>query len=97
MLFAQSILCSTYIFAAPHVWVYRQDSDCAAGATIRLPRVCAAPGCGATRGLRRCGGCGTVRYCSAACSRAHWRAHKGKCRRLQAAKAAATADDAAQV
>ena len=48
------------------------------------PRVCAAPGCGATHGLRRCGGCGTVRYCSAACSRAHWRAHKAECRRLQA-------------
>lgn len=27
------------------------------------PRMCAAPGCGATRGLRRCSGCHTVRYC----------------------------------
>ena len=52
------------------------------------PRVCAAPGCGATRGLRRCGGCTAVRYCSAACSRAHWRAHKAECRRLQAERAA---------
>ena len=54
------------------------------------PRVCAAPGCGATRGLRRCGGCASVRYCSAACSRAHWRAHKAECRRLQAERAQAS-------
>ena len=52
------------------------------------PRVCAAPGCGAMRGLRRCGGCGTVRYCSTACSRAHWREHRAECRRLQAEQAA---------
>ena len=43
------------------------------------PRVCAAPGCGATRGLHGCGGCGTVRYCSAQCSRAHWREHRADC------------------
>ncbi|KAI7842446.1 hypothetical protein COHA_004085 [Chlorella ohadii] len=55
----------------------------------RPPRICAAPGCGATRGLRRCGGCGTVRYCSTECSRVHWRAHKPACRRLQAERAAA--------
>lgn len=54
-------------------------------------RVCAAPGCGATRGLKRCGGCGTARYCSEACSRAHWREHRNECRRLQAEKAAAAA------
>ena len=53
------------------------------------PRVCAAPGCPSTHGLRRCGGCGTVRYCSEACSRAHWREHKVACRRLQAEQAAA--------
>ena len=51
----------------------------------RQRRMCAAEGCGATRGLRRCGGCGSVRYCSEACSRAHWRAHKAGCQRLQAA------------
>ncbi len=56
---------------------------------IRRPRVCAAPGCGATRGLKRCGGCGTVRYCSEACSRVHWREHKAGCRRLQGERAAA--------
>ena len=55
----------------------------------RPPRVCAAPGCGATRGLKRCSGCGAVRYCSAKCSKAHWRAHKAECRRLQAERGAA--------
>lgn len=50
---------------------------------------CAAPGCSATHGLRLCAGCHAVRYCSEACSRAHWRVHKAECRRLQAARAAA--------
>ena len=59
------------------------------------PRICAASGCGATSGQRRCGGCGTVRYCSAACSKAHWRAHKAECRRLQAQQASAAAAAAA--
>ena len=54
------------------------------------PRVCAAPGCGATHGLHRCGGCGMVPYCSTACSRAHWCEHRAECRRLQAEQAAAT-------
>lgn len=45
------------------------------------PKVCAAEGCGATSGLKRCGGCASVRYCGAACSRAHWPAHKAECRR----------------
>lgn len=48
------------------------------------PRTCAAPGCGATHGLRRCAGCAMVRYCSEACSCAHWKAHRAVCRRLQA-------------
>ena len=56
--------------------------------TQRLARICAAEGCSANRGLRRCGGCGTVRYCSEACCKAHWRAHKAECRRLQAAAVA---------
>lgn len=59
----------------------------------RPPRVCAAPGCGVTRGLRRCGGCRSVRYCSEACCRAHWQAHKAECRRLQAQRAAADSKD----
>ncbi len=32
-----------------------------------------------------CGGCHSVRYCSEACGRAHWRVHRVECRRLQAA------------
>ena len=63
-----------------------------AAAARRLPpapRVCAAPGCGATSGLRRCGGCAAVRYCSEACSHAHWRAHRAECRRQQSERAAA--------
>ena len=63
----------------------------AARQSQRPPRMCAAPGCGATTGLHRCGGCGTVRYCSTACSRAHWREHRAECRRLQAEHAAAAA------
>ena len=58
------------------------------------PRVCAAQGCTNTQHLRRCGGCGAVRYCSKACSKAHWRAHRAECRRLQK-EAAARADEAA--
>jgi len=52
------------------------------------PRVCAAPGCGNMCGLKRCGGCRSVRYCGEACRNAHWPEHKAECRRLQAAAAA---------
>ena len=41
-----------------------------------------AAACGACS-LAGGGGCGTVRYCSEACCKAHWRAHKAECRRLQ--------------
>lgn len=41
---------------------------------------CEACGC-ATR--QRCAGCRAVRYCSAACQRADWRAHKVRCRVIQ--------------
>jgi hypothetical protein len=40
---------------------------------------------------RRCSGCKLVRYCSAACSKADWRAHKQACRQLAVAAAAGTA------
>ena len=50
----------------------------------RPPRICAAPGCGATTGLKRCGGCRAVRYCSVECSQTNWKAHKTECRRMQA-------------
>ena len=55
------------------------------------PRICAAPGCAATHGLHRCRGCRSVRYCSAACQQAHWRAHKAECRRLPAEQQQAAA------
>jgi hypothetical protein len=34
-----------------------------------------------------CGGCGVVRYCSAACAQQDWPAHRRVCRRLAAATA----------
>jgi hypothetical protein len=30
--------------------------------------------------MKKCGGCRAVRYCSEACQRQHWRAHKVDCR-----------------
>lgn len=59
------------------------------GTTGPVHRMCAAPGCGATSGLRRCSGCRAVRYCSVECSRVHWREHKAECRRVQAEHGAA--------
>ncbi|KAL4443412.1 hypothetical protein ABPG75_011149 [Micractinium tetrahymenae] len=38
------------------------SSALAAVQAVRVARVCAAEGCGAARGLKRCGGCGTVRW-----------------------------------
>ena len=71
------------------------SSSAASAPAVQPPsspaRVCSAPGCGATHGLKRCGGCGAVRYCSAECSRAHWREHRVECRRLQAERAPAAA------
>ena len=66
-------------------------SDPPSRPATRPPCVCAAPGCGGICALRLCGGCGTVRYRSEACSRAHWREHRAECRRLQAEQAAAAA------
>ena len=60
-------------------------------------RSCAAPGCTNTRGLRLCAGCAMVRYCSEACSRAHWREHRDDCRRLQAERAAAAGGSSSTV
>jgi hypothetical protein len=45
--------------------------------------------------LQLCSGCGLIRYCSAACQKADWKAHKAICRRLQALAAAAASKDAA--
>jgi tetratricopeptide (TPR) repeat protein len=56
----------------------------------RLPRVthtvCAA--CGARgEAQKRCGACLQLTYCSVACQRAHWKAHKAECKRaVEAAK-----------
>ena len=66
-------------------------SQPAASPAVAAPRVCAAEGCGATTGLRRCGGCGRVRYCSVECSKAHWFAHRADCKRWRAEVAAAAA------
>ncbi|KAJ7321672.1 hypothetical protein DFH08DRAFT_889295 [Mycena albidolilacea] len=30
--------------------------------------------------LRRCGGCGHIRYCSKECQKAHWGAHRTACK-----------------
>lgn len=54
-------------------------------------RSCAACGAASARGgsrLPKCGGCGLVRYCSPACAKADWPAHKAACRAAQAAAAA---------
>ena len=90
--------------ACVHSWACRYESEENHHAAVTVagpaagaqpgpvaPRVCANPGCGAKRGLRRCGGCHTVRYCSEACSRTHWREHKAECRRVQAEQAQAAA------
>ncbi|KAL4419067.1 hypothetical protein ABPG77_010346 [Micractinium sp. CCAP 211/92] len=45
----------------------------------RSVRMCAVEGCGGTSGLKRCAGCGAVRYCSRQCQRAHWPAHRSAC------------------
>lgn len=62
----------------------------AAKAAAPTGSVCAAEGCGSTQDLLRCSGCHVALYCSKACSRASWRAHKPECQRLQADAAAAS-------
>ena len=48
-----------------------------------MPHVCA--GCGEKeKKLGACGACGVVRYCSAACQRGDWPAHKRVCPDLKA-------------
>ena len=40
--------------------------------------------CGATAGLKACGGCAAAVYCGPACSAAAWPAHKAECKRRSA-------------
>ena len=60
------------------------------------PRVCGADGCTATRGLRCCAACRSVRFCSTACQHASWKEHKPLCLRRRAAADAATEASAQQ-
>lgn len=58
--------------------------------------VCAAEGCDATKGLKKCSGCKAVRYCCREHQVAHWAAHKHECRQRAAEmRAAAEAGPAA--
>lgn len=52
-------------------------------ANVRCPAPPAGEDLSEGRG-KRCGGCGAVRYCSVACSKQDWRAHRAACRALQA-------------
>ncbi len=55
------------------------------------PRACSNPWCINLEGaceqelwLRKCGGCGAVRYCCRGCQQAHWRAgHREECKQVQ--------------
>jgi len=38
--------------------------------------------CGSLTNTKACGGCGRVSYCSRACQKKDWRAHKPVCKRL---------------
>lgn len=51
------------------------------------PRVCGAAGCTNVHGLRKCGGCGMVRFCSKECQRRAWEEHKPRCLALRSASA----------
>lgn len=44
--------------------------------------LCAADGCLETAGLKRCGQCHVVAYCSRECQREHWPRHRKVCRKI---------------
>jgi len=51
----------------------------------KRPKACAARGkCQRTK---KCGGCGTVYYCSKACQTTHWKRHKSECGKNKRASA----------
>ena len=43
---------------------------------VVLPKICGYCGRGARK---KCSGCGCIRYCSIACQRSHWAAHRACC------------------
>ena len=59
-------------------------------ASAHAPLQCWAEGCAAPS-TSACGRCRTAEYCGAPCQRAHWRAHKPRCKELEAAAEAAEA------
>ena len=59
-----------------------------------LPPRCWAHGCPNPAPAAKCGRCHAAAYCSAPCQRAHWPAHKPRCKELEAAAAAAAAPTA---
>ena len=59
-------------------------------AAAPAPLTCWVEGCAAPS-TSACGRCRTAEYCGAPCQRAHWRAHKPRCKELEAAADAAEA------
>jgi hypothetical protein len=62
--------------AAPHDG---RHVPAVSGSSDAEPAECSRPGCGAGGKLLLCSTCRAARYCSAACQRAHWGAHKLSC------------------
>ena len=59
---------------------------------------CANPSCEGGEGKFKCSACSTVAYCSPACQKSHWPAHKGDCKLARSGgkpKATAAAGDSA--
>jgi hypothetical protein len=50
---------------------------------------CSNPGCSGA-GIKRCPACKQARYCGEPCQYAHWKAHKGDCKRWSAELKAGT-------
>jgi hypothetical protein len=58
-------------------------------AYLKAKMHCSSPGCSGA-GKQKCQGCFQARYCGAQCQLAHWKAHKGDCKRWSAELAAGT-------